>query len=176
MKTHVMVRGPLALLLAVVVASCTPAKVQKVERASEKEPYELTSEGEIPPAEEAEVVEEADVEETVVLEEPIEVEETEAPVDTTTPPPPPDMLPGFRVQIFAAVAEDLAARAVTAAEERLGVRGYVELVDGMYKVRVGDCITRDEAESLLARCQETYYKDAWIVETPVRADRAGSAE
>ena len=167
-------RLSLTLALAAFVAACAPAKQQKVESATAKEPYELKSEGEIPPLEESDVREEADIEEKVLTEEPIEVEEAEAPVDTSTPPPPPAMMPGFRVQIFAAVAEDLARRAGDAATERLGVHAYVELIDEMYKVRVGDCVTREEAQVLLGRCQETYYLDAWIVETPVRLDRAGS--
>ena len=42
--------------------------------------------------------------------------------------------------------------------------GYVEHVDAIYKVRVGDCRSRDEAERLRLKCQAMGYKDAWIFE------------
>jgi len=40
----------------------------------------------------------------------------------------------------------------------------------MYKVRVGDCLTRECAEEIQHRCREAGYPDAWIVGTQVHRD------
>jgi hypothetical protein len=160
-------------LLGAAALACTPARKQGAapERASEAQPYDFEKEGKIPPPSAAPAPEAADVEEEVVEETPLEVEEFEAPVDTTLDAPPPKTIDGFRVQVFVSVTEQVAEGARRAAEERLGVPAYVEWLEGMYKVRVGDCATREEATVLLRRCRETYYSDAYIVEAQVRADR-----
>jgi len=143
---------------------------------AEQTPYDFQKEGQVPPVEKAEVREEPDVEEMPLEEPTIEVREAEAKVDTTARPEPPTTVDGFRVQLFASVSRDTAENARKAAEERLGMRAYVDLVEGMYKVRVGDCRTREQAETVLRRCQERYYQDAWIVACPVLLERLGPAQ
>jgi cell division septation protein DedD len=110
-----------------------------------------------------------------VTEEGLEVEEAEAPPDTVrrpVPTPTPtaaaqNTVDGFRVQVFASQSQEVAEAARRTAQARLGVPAYSELADGVYKVRVGDCLTRETAETLLSTCRAVYYKDAWIVESKV---------
>jgi cell division septation protein DedD len=81
---------------------------------------------------------------------------------------------GYRVQIMASGNEDAAQSVKSAVSTRLGVPAYVEYVDSVYKVRVGDCPTREAAEALRDRCRKAGYGDAWIVSgkilMPARTD------
>jgi len=158
-----------ALAAALIIAGCGGSK--STGGGTEKGDYDFRTEGKVPPLAEAEVDEAPDVEEMPLEEGEVDVREAEAKVDSTTRPEPPTTIPGFRVQIFASVSFDTAEGARKAAETRLGIPAYVEKADGMFKVRVGDCLTRGDAEAVLKRCREGFYKDAWIVETPVRLDR-----
>ena len=73
--------------------------------------------------------------------------------------------PGWRVQIAAlssmAGAEEVAARA----RERLQQPVYVEYEPPLYKVRVGDFLVREEAESMKTRAIAQDFAKAWVVET-----------
>lgn len=162
----------IVIVTAIVFAmSCAPARdgaSTPPARATEAEPYAFEAEGKIPAPENEPA--EADVEELPLDETELAVEEAVAPVDTTTPPV---MIDGFRVQLFASGVKETADFARRTAAERLGVAVYVELVEAVYKVRAGDCATREEAEALRAKCQSSYYKDAWIVPTRVLASSSG---
>lgn len=77
---------------------------------------------------------------------------------------------GFRVQIFASTLEKDALRAKTSAEQKLYTKNvyvYVEKDEKWFKVRVGDCIKKDDAIKLLNYLKESGYYDAWIVRTKV---------
>jgi len=39
-----------------------------------------------------------------------------------------------------------------------------------YKIRVGNCTTREAAEELLKRAANLNYRDAWIIRTPVKTE------
>ncbi len=69
----------------------------------------------------------------------------------------------FRVQILATSSEQSAMEAKKRVEKKLGFAAYVSFVDGMYKVRVGDCSSREEADKVRERCRGAGYSDAWIV-------------
>lgn len=155
-------------VVAMIGVGCAPARDQGVERASADKPYDLRSEGEIPPP--VEVAPEADVEEVAIEEVPLEVGEAEAPIDTTDAGP--ETLDGYRVQLFASIKREAAEEARRVAEAKLGMVVYVEVIERMYKVRVGDCLTRECAEGIQHRCREAGYPDAWIVGTQVHRDRA----
>jgi cell division septation protein DedD len=165
-------------LCAVTATSCAPASQQRAKRGTQSNPYDFEKEGQIPPAP-ANVKEEADVEEMPVTADTIEVEDAEAPPDTAArPSTPPAATPtktvgGFRVQVFASQSQDVAEAARRTAQARLGIPAYIELADSLYKVRVGDCRTREEAEVVLKTCRSVFYKDAWIVETQVKAPAPG---
>ena len=75
--------------------------------------------------------------------------------------------PGFRVQIFASSslekAEEVAKQARTVFSERV----YVEYSAPLYRVRVGDFSTKEEALQLKARAVEAGYEGAWVAEAGV---------
>jgi hypothetical protein len=69
---------------------------------------------------------------------------------------------GYRVQLFAGASEENARKLAREAESLLGVPAYVNYIDGYWKVRVGDCRTRAEAETLRNRARNAGYADCWI--------------
>jgi hypothetical protein len=75
---------------------------------------------------------------------------------------------GYRVQVIASSYQDNAnnvAGQVRAAFGGVGV--YVEHIQGLYKVRVGDYKDRASAEAMRDRLRNAGYTDAWIVKEPV---------
>jgi cell division septation protein DedD len=106
------------------------------------------------------------------------------------PPPPPDpppaggqvdqgegwttpdqgrATPGYRIQIFASTEEVRAKEVAGEARSRLGEPVYIEFEAPLYKVRVGDCVTRGEADALKERAAQQGYDGAWVAETTVQA-------
>ena len=84
-----------------------------------------------------------------------------------------EALDGYRVQLYATPdlqsAETIAARARTAFRDPV----YVDSQPPLFKVRVGDFLTRDEASRARERAVDSGYADAWIVEA--RVNRRGGA-
>jgi len=80
------------------------------------------------------------------------------------------LIEGFRVQLFAtqdiekATLEKKEAE-FSFAEDQIPV--YIEFDSPMYKVRIGDCSTRDEAEQLRELARRKGYSTSWIVKTKV---------
>jgi|GEM_PF-2868791 len=75
---------------------------------------------------------------------------------------------GYRVQVIASSYQDNAdnvAAQVRAAFAGVGV--YVEHIQGLYKVRVGDYKDRAAAEAMRDRLRNAGYADAWIVKESV---------
>ncbi len=145
--------------------------------APDDEPYRFESEGQVPPPEEGAMRREADrvdvFEETPVAEgafavEAVEVEEVAPIVEDVAVDSLTMTGAGFRVQVFATGDRHRAEQFKTEVEMRLNEPAYVELVDEIYKVRVGDCRSREEADRLRLKCQAKGYKDAWIVTSEVR--------
>jgi septal ring-binding cell division protein DamX len=185
-------RSALAACIGLALAAC--ATMQK-KPASKKtaEPYRVESEGKVPPLAAADVRKQADEEEKFedlpVAEEGVVVEEFTPPAEAvpapaaqpaagarTAPAPAPsdarrDTMGGYRIQVFASGNEAAARSVKEAAEVSVGVPAYIELVDGVYKVRVGDCPSRPEAEALLAKCRAAGYGDAWIATTTIFVPR-----
>jgi hypothetical protein len=171
------------LLLAVLVA-CSPKQATKAPaRATAKQPYNVESEGKIPPPPEKVPESEADVEEIAVDEADIVGEDVPAPRDTTKAvrgggPTGVEGRDGtvnvmvYRVQVLATTSEQSAREAEKKIETRLGIAAYVNFEDGMYKVRVGDSATRQEAEKVRAKVRAAGYSDAWIVRDSYRAGPA----
>ena len=108
----------------------------------------------------------------MILEEPLEeVYEEESIVEPeVVSPAPPEAIEalGFRVQIHAFSSRAGADAAAEKARLRFPERVYVDYVVPYYKVRVGDCVTRAEADMLKARARQFGYTDAFIVETMVK--------
>ncbi|HUU57462.1 MAG TPA: SPOR domain-containing protein [bacterium] len=98
------------------------------------------------------------------------VEATEVPGHVAEPAPTgaTGTVDGYRVQVIASSYQDNAdnvAGQVRAAFGGVGV--YVEHVQGLYKVRVGDYKDRVSAEAMRDRLRNAGYADAWIVKEPV---------
>lgn len=173
--------GVLVALFAVwCVAGCAPSKTKAPESATKNQPYDFQQEGDVPPLDESAVETEADVEEIPVEEDEIVAEDVPVPVDSTKAKAGggPDSvmgrdgsvsLPVLRVQIMATTSEQSARDVQKRVENMLNLPAYVSLEDGMYKVRVGDCTTRLEAEKVRNRCREQGYTDAWIVHDVIKS-------
>jgi hypothetical protein len=110
-------------------------------------------------------VEEEIVPPPIVEEEPYVSPVEEVPEPTT--PAAPAKLYGFRVQIFASSTENNAQRVAEDARSSFQERVYVEYVPPYYKVRVGNCLTENEAQSLKNKALQFGYRGAFIVETMV---------
>ncbi len=129
-----------------------------------------------PPIEEEVTIIPPPVEEPIAPTPPIEEEiavippPAEEPV-TVTPPVapsrPPEQILGFRVQIFASSTDKNASRVADDAQAALGENVYVEHIAPYYKVRVGDCLTREDAETLKNKALRHGYTGAFVVETMI---------
>ena len=143
-------------------------------RSSDAAPYDFKREGQVPPVTPADSRAEADVEEMPMTQEGIEVSEAEAPpADSTRAPVAADTTAdGFRVQVFASSDREVAENARGVAAQRLRLPGYLDLEAGVYKVRVGNFVTRADADKALATIRAADYADAWIVASKVVVARA----
>jgi len=85
-----------------------------------------------------------------------------------TPPATPAQVFGFRIQIFASSTNNNANRVANDARAVFGNQSvYVDHVVPYYKVRVGDCLTREEAEALRRQALNLGFAGAFIVETMI---------
>lgn len=140
--------------------------------------YRVEDEGQVPLKEadvrtevdHVDVFQEAPVGGGSIVVEDVEPEPVAKP-DQSTP-----TMPGFRIQVFASGSQDAAEITRKAAADALGVPAYIDQIDGMFKVRVGNCTSRTDAEDLLQRCRRAGYNDAWIVATDVRYELRGPGE
>lgn len=79
---------------------------------------------------------------------------------------------GFRVQLFASRDIEKATLEKQEAElvfARDSLAVYIEFDSPMYKVRLGDCQSREEAENLRVKARRKGYPTAWIVKTRVNS-------
>lgn len=82
---------------------------------------------------------------------------------------------GWKVQIFSTSDFFLADSIYRQALGRFAGLEVEKVFDlPYYKIRVGNCQTREEAEKLLTRAQELRYFDAWVIRTRIRVTEKGS--
>lgn len=93
-------------------------------------------------------------------------------------PPAPSKVFGYRVQILAIDAakpgsKEKAEQFAREAEARLKgeYKVYVKYIPPYYKVRVGDFLSREDAEKMKMRLRSLGYYDAWVAETEVESKR-----
>ena len=99
-----------------------------------------------------------------------EQEEAE-PVEPVAPEElPADIAMGFRVQLGAFSNQQGAEELASRARGRLGptIPVYVRYYAPLWKVQVGDCPTRQDAETLRATLRKIGYPDAWIVSSGIK--------
>lgn len=113
----------------------------------------------------------------------VEIPEEEEPVLSAIPeeeplpepaPEPPESASletkygsGYRIQILATREPEKARAFAESARPLFQEKVYVEYLDPYYKVRVGDCLTREEAILLLMRVRRSGFDEAWITATLV---------
>ena len=102
---------------------------------------------------------------TPILDQP-QVTETQTPITPVAVPDPQVFTPGWRVQIFASSSMVNADELARVARGTFMEPVYVEYVPPMYKVRVGDFMTRKDADHMKARV-EAKKMDAFVVEALV---------
>jgi len=90
-----------------------------------------------------------------------------APPPAAVPSAPQGSVYGFRVQIFASSTEKNAMKIVDDARTAFSGRVYVEHVAPYYKVRIGDCLTKEDADVLKTKAVGLGYRGAFIVETMI---------
>lgn len=84
--------------------------------------------------------------------------------DESTAPPPPEIVQGFRVQIFASTDIDEATKARLQAEALFPDDWFYLIYDPpTYKLRGGNFLTRIEADRFARQLAERGYKDSWVV-------------
>jgi len=71
--------------------------------------------------------------------------------------------PGYRVQIFASSGVDAARMVEKEALELFPDGVYLSYDPPNYKIRVGNCLTRKEADILLRKAKSLRYRDAWVI-------------
>jgi len=164
MKKYVMIIVGISIIYA-----CAPKATQPSAKPPEEEiivigEEETSKPPELPTVEEGEIT----FEEATPT--PTEIEEA---VPTPTPtekvsPAPSKPLYGYRVQILATSNKEKADMFAKEAQARFkDQKVYVEFVSPYYKVRIGDFLTREEAETFRARAKSLGYFDAFIVESPI---------
>jgi len=81
-----------------------------------------------------------------------------------------EMVPGYRIQIAALSNQDEAMDIRKQAMLKFADQEVYLIFDPpYYKIRVGDFLTRYDAEKLQKKAIEMGYKDAWIVRTKVKS-------
>jgi len=89
------------------------------------------------------------------------------PSPAAPPAAPQGSVYGFRVQIFASSTEKNAMKIVDDARSAFSGRVYVEHAAPYYKVRIGDCLTKEDADVLKTKAVSLGYRGAFIVETMI---------
>lgn len=78
---------------------------------------------------------------------------------------------GYKVQLFSTTdffkADTIFQKAVNDFIDQEVVKVFNS---PYYKIRLGNCVTREEAEILLNRALTLKYRDAWIIRTPIKTE------
>ena len=74
---------------------------------------------------------------------------------------------GFRVQIYGTPDEEIAREIRTEAILKFSEEVYLSYDSPYYKIRVGNCLTRFDAEDLQRQAVEKGFENAWVIRTLV---------
>ena len=152
------------LALLIVLPSCVKATKPAME---EEEPAFIVEE-DTTAAGTVEVFQETEVPETTMEETTVTTPET-----TTVITPPPEVPTvetkrmGYRVQIGAFASREPAEEFADRVRSRFTVGVYVQYVPPYYKVRVGDFLTKAEADNFKMKVWEMGFTDAFVVESEI---------
>jgi len=73
----------------------------------------------------------------------------------------------YRVQVFATTYLDQAEEFAQRVRGKIEGKVYIQYESPLYKVRVGDCSTEEEANQLLQKISQAGFPHPWIVRVPV---------
>lgn len=90
-----------------------------------------------------------------------------SPADSLLTPEPQNARPGYSVQLLATGDPRFALERTREYREIFGLPVHVRQEGVLYKIRVGECRTREEAEALRRQALALGYADAFIVEAPI---------
>jgi hypothetical protein len=76
----------------------------------------------------------------------------------------------FRVQFYATKYPDEARQIADLVESQLSQKTYIDFKVPYYWIRIGDCETKEEANSLLRQIKGLGYGESWVVEVKVKQD------
>jgi hypothetical protein len=76
----------------------------------------------------------------------------------------------YRVQFYATKYPDEARQIADLVESELSEKAYIDFKVPYYWIRIGDCETKEEANSLLAKIKGLGYRESWVVEIKVKED------
>ncbi|MDI6808909.1 MAG: SPOR domain-containing protein [Candidatus Eisenbacteria bacterium] len=146
-------------ILMLVFAVCLSGCAKQVPK-----PKEITA---ATPSKEVEKAELGDIEEAELdtLAEPVQGVKDTSVVKTGTGSPAwsQSRQTGFSVQVFASSTSDGAVTFASEARGRFSQPVFIVFEEGLYKVRVGGCLSRQEADELKARARDMGYADSWVV-------------
>lgn len=74
----------------------------------------------------------------------------------------------YRVQFFATKYPDEASQVAESVANELSQKTYIDYKTPYYWVRLGDCETKEEADSLLEKIKRLGYKESWVVEVEIK--------
>ncbi|RKZ24664.1 hypothetical protein DRQ26_07100 [bacterium] len=74
---------------------------------------------------------------------------------------------GYKIQIYISLQQEDAQNVAETAQNKLDEKVTVEFDPPYYKVRIGNCVTSEEAEELLEKVKRIGYPDAWIVRAKI---------
>ncbi len=176
MKRYLLALGLIFFFIA--CAKKKTVEIKPVEGLEEITVYEETTEETTTPAETTTVV----IPPIPAPVEPVEPIVTIQPAETTVtyqPPTPVVPIPqptapaapptayGFRIQIFASSSQENAERIANDAQQSFTEQIYVEPDGNLFKVRVGDFLTREDADKLKVKAAQLGFRGSFVVETMV---------
>ncbi len=77
---------------------------------------------------------------------------------------------GYRVQLIASPVREEAESVAELARGLFIERVYLEYIEPLYRIRIGDFTGKEEAEKIRDKAQELGFEDAWIVESPIEME------
>ena len=87
--------------------------------------------------------------------------------------PEPELVQGYRVQLLATGDEIQAREAKKNAIFRFSEGVYLVFEVPLYRLRIGDCKTRKEAEELREKAVRNGFRDAWVVPSKIVVKNKG---
>ncbi|MFQ6093143.1 MAG: SPOR domain-containing protein [bacterium] len=78
-----------------------------------------------------------------------------------------EQVQGYRVQIFVSSNRENAQKILAEAEQIFPEGVYLKYDAPYYKVRIGNCLTRREADLLQEKAVRHGYRDAWVIRSLV---------